>query len=51
MDPINSHKANKDKFNYKSDPILQQNDYYVSTNKFNFIQKVQQSKVRPESKN
>ena len=30
MDSINSRKANMDKFNYKSDPILQQNDYYVS---------------------
>ena len=30
MDSINSSKANMDKFNYKSDPILQQNDYYVS---------------------
>ena len=30
MDLINSRKVNMDKFNYKSDPILQQNDYYVS---------------------
>ena len=30
LDSSNSRKANMDKFNYKSDPILQQNDYYVS---------------------
>ena len=30
MDASVSRKANMDKFNYKSDPILQQNDYYVS---------------------
>ena len=30
IDAYVSRKANMDKFNYKSDPILQQNDYYVS---------------------
>ena len=29
LDANNSRKANLNKFNYKSDPILQQNDYYV----------------------
>jgi hypothetical protein len=32
MDASISRKANMDKFNYKSDPILQQNDQYVSFN-------------------
>ena len=32
MDASVSGKANMDKFNYKSDPILQQNDYYVRNN-------------------
>ena len=32
MDASVSRKANMDKFNYKSDPILQQNDYYVRKN-------------------
>lgn len=36
MDSSNSRKANMDKFNYKSDPILQQNEYYVSNFLFNF---------------
>lgn len=39
MDSINSRKANMDKFNYKSDPILQQNDYYVSNINLIFLQK------------
>ena len=30
LDANYSRKANINKFNYKSDPILQQNDYYVS---------------------
>ena len=30
LDSINARKANMDKFNFKSDPILQQNEYYVS---------------------
>ena len=29
IDANASRKANQDKFNYKSDPILQQNEYYV----------------------
>ena len=37
LDSSNSRKANMNKFNYKSDPILQQNEYYVSTKKFNFF--------------
>ncbi len=37
LDSNNSRRANMDKFNYKSDPILQQNDYYVSIFIFNFI--------------
>ena len=32
LDANNSRKANMNKFNYKSDPILQQNDYYVRKN-------------------
>jgi hypothetical protein len=30
MDSNNSRIANMDKYKYKTDPILQQNDYYVS---------------------
>ncbi len=30
IDSINLRQANIDKYKYKSDPILQQNDYYVS---------------------
>ena len=37
MDSCNSRIANMNKFNYKSDPILQQNEYYVSIKKFNFL--------------
>jgi hypothetical protein len=36
MDASASRKANLDKFNYKSDPILQQNDYYVRKIIINF---------------
>ena len=36
MDANASRKANQDKFNYKSDPILQQNDYYVRKIIINF---------------
>ena len=56
MDASASRKANLDKFNYKSDPILQQNDYYVRKIIINFqllifLQKVPQCKLRPESQN
>ena len=34
LDSINSRQANIDKFKTKSDPILQQNDYYVSNNNY-----------------
>ena len=37
LDSINARKANQDKFNFKSDPILQQNDYYVRLIIFNSI--------------
>jgi hypothetical protein len=30
LDSIKSRQANIDRFKVKSDPILQQNDYYVS---------------------
>ena len=53
LDSINARKANMDKFNFKSDPILQQNDYYVSSN-FNYInniQNIKEYKPREESKN
>ena len=30
IDSINSRQANIDKYRNKTDPILQQNDYYVS---------------------
>ena len=30
LDSIKSRQANIDKYKIKSDPILQQNDYYVS---------------------
>lgn len=30
LDSIKSRQANIEKFKYKSDPILQQNEYYVS---------------------
>ena len=30
IDSQNSRKANMDKYKHKSDPILQQNEYYVS---------------------
>jgi hypothetical protein len=30
IDSINSRQANLDKYRNKTDPILQQNDYYVS---------------------
>ena len=29
LDSVKSRQANIDKFKFKSDPILQQNDYYV----------------------
>ena len=55
MDASISRKANMDKFNYKSDPILQQNDQYVSliTIYFNFslFQKIKECKLHPESQN
>ena len=35
IDSMNSRLANIDKYKYKSDPILQQNDYYVSNQKYN----------------
>ena len=35
IDSMNSRQANIDKYKYKSDPILQQNDYYVSNQKYN----------------
>ena len=38
IDSINSRQANIDKYKYKSDPILQQNDYYVSIK--NIISKI-----------
>ena len=34
LDSINSRQANIDKFKTKTDPILQQNDYYVSNNNY-----------------
>ena len=37
LDSIKARKANQDKFNFKSDPILQQNDYYVRLIVFNNI--------------
>ena len=30
LDSIKSRQANIERFKFKSDPILQQNDYYVS---------------------
>ena len=51
LDSSNSRKANMDKFNYKSDPILQQNDYYVSNILIFIIQSIPQHKIRPESQN
>ena len=36
MDASSSRKANMDKFNYKSDSILQQNDYYLRKIIINF---------------
>lgn len=37
LDSINARKANQDKFNFRSDPILQQNDNYVRLIIFNNI--------------
>ena len=37
LDSMNARKANMDKFNFKSDPILQRNDYYVRLIIFNNI--------------
>ena len=53
LDSSNSRKANMNKFNYKSDPILQQNDYYVSKNNLisKKFQQAPQYKLRPESQN
>ena len=52
LDSIKSRQANIDRFKVKSDPILQQNDYYVSKIQFNkniIIQNIKEYKLRPES--
>lgn len=38
MDSMNSRQAIIDKYKIKTDPILQQNDYYVSKNLISFNQ-------------
>ena len=40
IDSINSRQANIDKYRNKTDPILQQNDYYVSK-QYNIILNLQ----------
>lgn len=37
LDSCKSRQANIDKFKVKTDPILQQNEYYVSYNYFIFV--------------
>ena len=52
LDSIKSRQANIDRFKFKSDPILQSNDYYVSKIQFNknkIIQNIKEYKLRPES--
>ena len=55
LDSIKSRQANIERFKFKSDPILQQNDYYVSKYNPNIIfiikQHVKEYKFRPESEN
>ena len=54
LDSVNSRQANIDRFKVKTDPILQQNDYYVSKqnyNALNILQSIKQYKLRPEAQN
>lgn len=37
LDSVNSRQANIDRFKVKTDPILQQNDYYVSKQNYNAL--------------
>ena len=54
LDSTKSRQANIDRYKVKTDPILQQNDYYVSKIIYNILiilQSIKEYRLRPESQN